>query len=211
MEVASVSRVATPKAIPHLRVRSHRTSSRGCSCLDFGEQRSNGSFSSTVATLSDLRVANLAGAIDEVHGRPVLDFRTRSKRRSRCPVRRDTRARALARHARRSERTARMRTRTVDAHDREAGLVLIVHSTQEWEGALAVHAREGPELEQDDAVAKGREPQRLAVRGVEPRIDADQFGSAAEDSQSNAASSSIGARKVFRGGKVMTRSMAADG
>src|SRR3954463_9089263 len=63
------------------------------------------------------------------------------------------------------------------------GLVLIVHSTQEWEGALAVHAREGPELEQDDAVAKGREPQRLAVLGVEPRIDADQFGSAAEDSQ----------------------------
>jgi hypothetical protein len=48
---------------------------------------------------------------------------------------------------------------------------------------LAVHAREGSELEQDDAVAKGREPQRLAVRGVEPRIDADQFGSAAENSQ----------------------------
>ena len=57
---------------------------------------------------------------------------------------------------------------TVDADDREVGLVLIVHSTQEWEGALAVHAREGPELEQDDAVAKGREPQGLAVRGVEP-------------------------------------------
>src|SRR3954463_16719757 len=63
------------------------------------------------------------------------------------------------------------------------GLVLIVHSTQEWEGVLAVHAREGPELQQDDAVAKGREPQRLAVRGVGPRIDAGQLGSAAEDSQ----------------------------
>ncbi len=63
---------------------------------------------------------------------------------------------------------------TVDADDREVGLVLIVHSTQEWEGALAVHAREGPEFEQDDAVAKGSEPQRLAVWGVEPRIDATQ-------------------------------------
>ena len=100
---------------------------------------------------------------------------------------------------------------TVDADDREVGLVLIVHSTQEGEGALAVHAREGPELEQDDAVAKGREPQRLAVRGVEPRIDADQFGSAAEDSQPSAASSSIGAREVFRGGKVITRLMVAGG
>src|SRR4051812_2150285 len=72
---------------------------------------------------------------------------------------------------------------TVDADDREVGLVLIVHSTQESEGALAVHAREGPKLEQDDVVAKGREPHRLPVRGVEPRVDADQFGSAAEDSQ----------------------------
>jgi hypothetical protein len=72
----------------------------------------------------------------------------------------------------------------VDADDREVGLVLIVHLTQEREGALAVHAREGPELEQDDALANGREPERLAVRGVEPRTDADQLGSAAEDSQS---------------------------
>ena len=37
----------------------------------FGEQRVNGSFSTTVVTLTDLRVANLAGAIDEVHGRPI--------------------------------------------------------------------------------------------------------------------------------------------
>jgi hypothetical protein len=37
----------------------------------FGEQRADGSFSTTVVTLADLRVANLAGAIDEVHGRPV--------------------------------------------------------------------------------------------------------------------------------------------
>ena len=36
---------------------------------------------------------------------------------------------------------------TVDADDREVGLVLTVDLTQEWEGALAVHAREGPELE----------------------------------------------------------------
>src|SRR5204863_2714661 len=57
-------------------VRSHRTSSRGCACLGcgadgFGEQRANGSFSTTVVTLTDLGVANVAGAIDEVHGRPV--------------------------------------------------------------------------------------------------------------------------------------------
>jgi hypothetical protein len=61
-----------------------------------------------------------------------------------------------------------------------------VHSTHESEGAPAVHAREGPELEQNDAVAKSREPQRLSVRGVEPRIDADQFGSAAEDRPTDA-------------------------
>src|SRR3954447_18567506 len=72
---------------------------------------------------------------------------------------------------------------TVDADDREVTLVRTVHATNEWEGALAVHAREGPELEQDDAVAKGREFQRLAVWGVEPRIDADQFRSVAEDRQ----------------------------
>src|SRR5256885_1585905 len=48
---------------------------------------------------------------------------------------------------------------------------------------MAVSVRQGSELEQDDAVAKGREPQRPGVRRVEPRIDADQFGSAAEDSQ----------------------------
>jgi hypothetical protein len=62
-------------------------------------------------------------------------------------------------------------------------LVRAVHATNEWEGALAVHAREGPELEQDEAVAKGREPQRLAVCGVEPRIDADEFRSVAQDGQ----------------------------
>ena len=59
---------------------------------------------------------------------------------------------------------------TVGADDREVGLVLIVHSTQAWEGALAVHARERPEIEQDDAVVKGREPQRLAVRGHGDRV-----------------------------------------
>jgi hypothetical protein len=49
-------------------------------------------------------------------------------------------------------------------------------------GALDV--LNGPfELEQDDAVAKDRERQRLAVRGVEPWTDAHQFGSAAEESQ----------------------------
>jgi hypothetical protein len=53
----------------------------------------------------------------------------------------------------------------------------------EREGALAVHAREGPELEQDDAIPKGRQPQRLPVRGVEPRVDADQFRGAAQDRQ----------------------------
>jgi hypothetical protein len=61
---------------PAPEVRSHPTSSRGCCCLGcgtdgLGKQRANRSFSTTVVTLTDLRVANLAGAIDEVHGRPV--------------------------------------------------------------------------------------------------------------------------------------------
>lgn len=37
----------------------------------FVEQRANRSFSTAIVALTDLRVANLAGAIDEVHRRPV--------------------------------------------------------------------------------------------------------------------------------------------
>ena len=42
-------------------------------------------------------------------------------------------------------------------------------------------------------------------------IDADQFGSAAEDSQPTRSTSSIGAREVFRGGKAIARLMVAGG
>src|SRR3954451_8275460 len=163
-------------------------SSSGCARLGggadgLGEQRANRSFSTTVVTLTDVRVANLAGAIDEVHGRPVLvSVRVPSDE---VVVQPDGIVEPVLLHGTLDVLNGPLECElgTVDADDPEVGLVLIVQSTQEWEGALAVHAREGPELEQDDAVAKGRESQRLAVRGVEPRIDADQFRSAAEDSQ----------------------------
>jgi hypothetical protein len=72
----------------------------------------------------------------------------------------------------------------VDSHDRELRLIPIVHPTQEGEGALAVPARKGPELEQDDAIPNGSQAQRFPVRCVEPRVDADEFRGAAEDRQS---------------------------
>jgi hypothetical protein len=71
----------------------------------------------------------------------------------------------------------------VDSDDRELTLIPTVHPTQEREGSLAVHAREGPELEQHDAIPKGRQPHRLPVWGVEPRVDADQFRGTAQDRQ----------------------------
>ena len=86
---------------PASEVRSHRTSSRRWSCLgcgtdSFGKQCANRSFSTAVVTLTDRRVANLAGAIDEVHGRPVPVSVCVPSERSRYPVRRDTRARPPA-------------------------------------------------------------------------------------------------------------------
>jgi hypothetical protein len=197
-------------------VRSHRTSSTGCSYLGcgadgFGEQRANRSFSTTVITLTDLREPDLAGAIDEVHGGPVpVSVRVPSDE---VVVQSDGILEPVLPHGTLDVLNGPLECElgTVDADDREVGLVTIVHSTQELEGVLAVHAREGPELEQDDAVAKGREPQRLAVRGVEPRIDADSSGARPRTANRYATSSSIGAREVFRGGKVITRLMVAGG
>src|SRR4051812_7740988 len=180
--------IRTPLMPGGARGREPSNSSGGCSCLrcgadGLGEQRENRSFSTTVVTFTDVRVANLAAAIDEIHGRPVLvsvripsDEVVVQPDRILEPVLLDGTLDVL-------NGPLKCELGTVDADDPEVGLVLVVQSTQEWEGALAVHAREGPELEQDDAVAKGRESQRLAVRGVEPRIDADQFRSAAEDRQ----------------------------
>jgi hypothetical protein len=147
----------------------------------FGEQRADGSFSTTVVTLADLRVATLTGAIDEVHRRPVPV--SVCVPRDEVVVQSDGIFEPVLPQGTLDVLNGPLGCElgTVDADDREVGLVLTVHPTQEWEGALAVHAREGPELEQDDAVAKGCEPQRLAVRGVEPRIDADQLRGAAED------------------------------
>ena len=149
----------------------------------FGEQRADGSFSAAVVALADLRVADLTGAIDEVDRRPVpVSVCVPSDE---VVVQSDGIFEPLLPHGTLDVLNGPLECKlgSVDAHDREVGLVLTVHPTQEWEGALAVHAREGPELEQNDAVTKGREPQRLAFRGVEPWIDADQFRGAAENGQ----------------------------
>lgn len=150
----------------------------GCRAAGFGEQRTNGSFCLPIVTLTDLRVANLAGSVDEV---PVS---------VRVPgdevvVQPDRILEPVLMHGTLNvlNRALECELGTVDADHRAGRLILIVHPTQESEGVLAVHTREGLELEQDDAVAKGRKPQRLAVPRVEPRIDAEQFGRAPEDSQ----------------------------
>jgi hypothetical protein len=127
---------------PAPEVRSHRTSSGGCSCLGcgadgFGEQRANGSFSATVVTLTHVRVANLAGAIDEVHGRPVpVSVRVPSDE---VVVQSDGILEPVLPHCTLDVLNGPLECelRTVDADDREVGLVLSVHSAQEWEGALA--------------------------------------------------------------------------
>src|SRR4051812_11538075 len=113
------------------QVRSHRTSSRGCSylgCLadDFGEQRGNGSFSTTVVPPADLRVGSPAGAIAEIHGRPV-------------PV--------------------SVRVPSDEVVVQSDGILepVLPHGTLD-----VLNGPLGPELDQDDAVAKGLEPQRLA-------------------------------------------------
>src|SRR3954464_7148329 len=144
---ASGTRPTTTTAASVPEVRSHRTSSRGCSCLGcgadgFGEQRANGSFSTIVVTLTDLRVANLAGAIDEVHGRPVLvSVRVPSDG---VVVQSDGILEPVFPHGTLDVLNGPLECElgTVDADDREVVLVLIVHPAQEREGALAVHARE---------------------------------------------------------------------
>src|SRR5918998_62844 len=138
------------------------TSSGGCFCLGgwvdgLGEQRADGSFSATVVTLADMRVPNLTGAIDEVYGRPVPvsvcvpgDEVVVQSDRVLEPVLPDGALDVL-------NGPLDCELGRVDADDREVGLVAPMHPPQEWECALAVHAREGPELEQQDSIAKVRE------------------------------------------------------
>src|SRR5918996_810214 len=121
----------------------------------FGEQRADGSFSTTVVPVADLCVANLPGAIDEVHRRPVpVSVCVPSDE---FVVQSDRILEPVLPHGTLDVLNGPLECElgSVHADDREFGLVLTVYPTQERERALAVHARERPELEQDGAVAKG--------------------------------------------------------
>jgi hypothetical protein len=66
----------------------------------------------------------------------------------------------------------------VDAHDRETVIsVCGVPRLEVGEGAQAVDARVGPEVEQDDSPAKLGERERIAALGVDPGLDPADLGS----------------------------------
>jgi hypothetical protein len=63
---------------------------------------------------------------------------------------------------------------------RETGPVSDVHLAEEGKRALAVAARERPELEQDDVSVQPGDGERLAAGRVQPRLHAEQLGRRAE-------------------------------
>src|SRR3954447_16487904 len=149
----------------------------------FLEQRADGALSALVAALADLRVADLAGAVQQIERRPVpVSVRIPG---GIVVVEADWVLEPLFAHSTFDVLRGPLELELwrVHADDGEPRLVPLVHATQERQRALAVSASERPELDQHDAPAQVLERERLTTDGVQPRMYAQQLGRAADCGQ----------------------------
>ena len=124
-------RLETPKPMPLLRFEAIELRQDAAPVSAAGPTASASNvrmrFSTTVVALTDLRVTNLAGAIDEIHGRPVpVSVRVPSDE---VVVQSDGILEPVLPHGALDVLNGPLECElgTVDADDREVGLVLIVH------------------------------------------------------------------------------------